>query len=154
MHVLARLGPAPADTADARGLLHAHFTDFWLLDLPDGADENEPQFAGTVYALWALARARGHGHLLLGAYRELVWGEGEGGAHTPLVPRPAGYRPLFALADVASADASATAADASATTDASATANAKTNSIYLDYRWPDPAPGIYCPDGTRVPLAT
>jgi len=74
--LIVRYGPAPLDTADSEGNLHADFTDFVVVTadglgiLPGGAAGAEPPDPSNLVALaveiWKRVCDEGHGHMLIG----------------------------------------------------------------------------------------
>lgn len=68
--LVARFGPAPADTLDEEGNYNVHYVGTLFLDAPpEGVDGEE--FLDLVRAIWCAVKETGHGNILISEYTRL-----------------------------------------------------------------------------------
>jgi hypothetical protein len=121
MSLLVRYGPAPGDTEDSEGNLHADFTGFFLMEIPETVDpdiafarpaEGVPDmFLIIVKQIWDRVTGgdediKDCGHILIGrceGFETVAEGSSAcgftlGSTQAGLQFAPKNYRPLFAVA--------------------------------------------------------
>lgn len=122
-HIIVRYGPAPGDTEDAAGELHADFRGCAVLPLSAAAraaalDPARPEaLVRLVAVVWERVTRAGHGHILVGAcagFEHAAAGPGGCGGAAAAAGRPAPsprrYVSLYAVARAAPAAADGAAA--------------------------------------------